>query len=1088
MPAQLFALTLFGPFAARFNDQPFTNFATDKIRALLAYLAVESGQAHRRDTLAGLLWPDYPDEIALRNLRQALYRLRHALQEASPALPDQLITQTRQTVTLNPEALLLDTAQFAQHLQEAKTSANPIPLLTPIIHLYRGELLKGFYIPDAYAFDEWLSIQRELFHQQALDALTYLTALHEADDNPEAVLATAPSVLALDPYHEKTHRQVVRAYLETGNRAQAIAQYTRLKTLLLRDLGVEPDPATTAIYDQIHADTGAVMKERVTGARPLPLHHFPVFPTPLIGRHPDLAYLTTTLQDPACRLLTITGPGGVGKTRLGIETARHLAAQTARFSSGLFFIPLTQVESDDLFITAIAQSLGLALAQSAEPRQELLNHLKNKQTLLVLDNFEHLLGHKHGETLPAAISLLVKALASAPGVTFLITSREPLVLQGEWVYPLEGLPYAAAQGETEASPLDLPAPQLFRQCARRYRPIFNPDAHHEAIQEICRLTGGLPLALEIAAAWLRSYDCEEIAGRIATGLDFLTNPYRDAPIRQRSIRAIFASTWEQLDAQQQRVLAAMSVFQGGLTATAAIFVAQASVLDLALLVDKSLLRRAEERRYDLHELVYQFAAEKLAESGEETSVRARHATFYLIFLKEQFPGFNGPTPQEAIALVHQTIDNIRAAWQWAVANRQISLVRPAVEAFAQFLVLTGGGREGEETFASALHNLQPSAIDNPESLTVQSLLHSHLAWFQIGLGENQAALENVTAAITLAEQGHDVSSRAYGLSILGWQLQIQSQYDEAEVALSEAVTLFKQTDNPLQTSLALIRLGSIYWRKRDFATALTHYQQSLHIEQRLQNKRGINRAYGGIGLAYQWLERYDEALEWLSKALTLDRELGNRLGVIRNLGNLGSVYFARGKYRQALQSYLEAAKAEREADHKSTLGTWLGAIGNIYRLLDEPELALDYYDQAIALHEEMGDRFNLCDALLGKGEVLLQRGAYGQADALIEQGKQLADEIQRRESQLRARLLAARSLAKTGNREDARQQLQEMLSRLPEDEKSESLAQVYYELWQIEKRSEYAHQALAAYQAALARVPKEEYRTRIAELSDFLAV
>jgi DNA-binding SARP family transcriptional activator/predicted ATPase len=1084
MSSSLFALTLFGPFEASINGQPYTGFATDKIRALLAYLAIESSQTHRRDTLAALLWPDYPQETALRNLRQALYRLRLGLEEAAPSLPDQLLIQSRQTVTLNPEALSLDTAQVSQYLREAKTSPEPIPYLTGISDLYRGELLKGFHIPNAYAFDEWLTIQREIFHQQALDALSRLATLHEASRNTEAVLATARNILALDPWHEKTYRQLMRAHMEQGNRAQALAQYHKLKELLQADLGVEPAAVTTMLYEQIQTDSRLVKERTETTVRPSQLHHFPIPLTPLIGRKAELDYLSQTLQDDTCRLLTITGPGGMGKTRLATETARRLLAQTSRFPDGLYFISLAQVENDNLFLATIAQSLDFSLPPRVEPRQALLNYLKTKRLLLLLDNFEHLLGHAGEAALPVAVSFLTETLVSAPGVTCLVTSREPLALQGEWVYSLGGLPYAVQNGETDQEALDLPAPQLFIQCARRYRSSFDPATQAEAIGEICRLTGGLPLALEIAAAWMRSYDCQEIARLINQGLDFLTNPYRDAPVRQRSIRAVFTSTWEQLDPEQQAVMAAMSVFRGDFTVEAAVSVAQASVLNLAILVEKSLLRRAEGGRYDLHELVHQFAVEKLAESGTETAVRQRHAAFYLTFLKEQYSGLNGPAPQEALTPVRQTMDNIRAAWQWAATNRQIALVRQAAETLAQYLVLTGSLREGEETFTQALHALQP--ISSPESLTTQSLLASHLAWFQIGLGKNQAAQENLTIALALPEQGRELSGRAYALSVLGWNLQTQGQYEEAEKALSEAVDLFQRTNNPLQTSLAFIRLGSLYWRKQDYDRTLAYYQESLEIEQQLQNKRGINRAYGGLGLVHEFTGNYDEALEWLNKALILDRELDNSFGVIRNLGNMGSLYHKLGDYPQALLCYQEAAKIERDSRHKTTLGVWLGAIASIYRQVGEQELAQKYYDQAIALHEESGDRYNLCSTYLGKAELYMMREEYARATVLIEQAKQVAGEVRRQDILFQAGLVEARLLGKTGQEENGRQQLEAMLPPQVAAGKQEEVAHIYYELWQIENRPEYASRAVAAYQAAFALAPKGEYSNRIAELTTFL--
>lgn len=1086
MASPLLSLTLFGQFEARYDSRPLTEFATDKVRALFAYLAVESGRPHRRETLAGLLWPDFPEETARSNLRKSLYRLRQALQEADPALPDWLVSQTRQTITLHPEAIALDTARFNQLVRAAKTAADPMALFLQISALYQGELLRGFSLPDAYAFEEWLTIQREVFHQAAVDSLTHLITLYESRDDPDGILAAAVRLLALDPWHERTHRQVMRAHRQKGNRPGAIAQYNELRATLLRDLGLEPSQATTTLFEQIRAEITPA-GEVYTSPEQSQLRHFPVPLTPLIGRKAELDHLTQTLQNPTCRLLSLTGPGGIGKTRLCIETARRLASNPNHFGDGLIFIPVAPIQAGELLVSAIGQSLNLSFRAGSDPQKELLKHLKNKRILLVLDNVEHLLSQERLEAPPAVISFLVETLAFAPGVTLFVTSREPLSLQGEWLFSLEGLPYFSKNGDAHEDPLNYPAPQLFVQSARRLRPSFNPAAHVEAILEICRLTDGLPLALEIAAAWLRAYDPREIAQRIAQSLDFLTSPYRDAPARQRSIRAVFASAWDQLTLDQQNALAATAVFQGEFTVQAALFVAQVSVLDLAALVDKSLLRRAGERRYVLHELVRAFAAEKLADSGEEQAVRARHADFYFSFLSEVLPGLSGPNPQEAIVLIRQAMDNLRAAWQWAVAHNQLDHLKQGMYGIAQFLILTGANREGEEAFERALSTIRQTGTESPETLSVQSQLLAHLAWFQSGLGKNQTALLNAEDALALADQCQDMLCRAHGLSILGWILQILDRYDEAQAALSEAVAVFNQNDRPLRASLALIRLGSVYWRKRDFEKTLEYYMQSLQIEERLQNKRGINRASGGIGLVYVYLDKYDEALEWLNKALALDRELGNRFGITRHLGNMGTLYLALGDYPRALACYQEASRIDRELGNKSTLAIWLGSTGNVYKQTAEYELALDYYDQAITMEQELGDRFNLCEALVGKGEVLLMRGDVASARSIIEQGRHLADEVQRKEIQFRARLLEARLLAKTANKEAARQKLENMLSDLSDGESSEGSAQIYYELWQIENGPAYAREALAAYQAAAARVSKVEYRNRIEELSDHLA-
>jgi len=1086
MPLVPLRLTLFGHFEAQYEGRPLTGFATDKVRALFAYLAIESGRPHRRETLAALLWPDYPEQTARSNLRKSLYRLRQALQEGAPALPKQLVGQTRQSISLNPEMLVVDTAQFNRLIYAAKTAVDPLALFRQINALYQGELLQGFSIPDAYAFQEWLTIQREVFHQSAVETLSRLLTQYESRNDPDGILAAATQVLALDSWHEGTHRQMMRAYRQQGNRARAIAQYNELRATLRRELGVEPAQATTTLYEQIQAETAPAGETQAPVAQSQ-LRHFPVPLTPFIGRRSELDHLTQRLQDPACRLLSLTGPGGIGKTRLCIETARRLDAIPNQFGDGLVFIPLGQVQDSELLVSTIGQSLNLSFRTGSNPQRELLNYLKNRRLLLVLDNIEHLLGRKQDETPLAALSFLVETLAQAPGVTLFVSSREPLALQGEWVFVLEGLPYASQNGEDDDDPLKQPAPQLFVESARRFRRAFEPAAYSEAILEICRLTDGMPLALEIAAAWMRAYNPREIAKRIAQGLDFLTSPYRDAPARQRSIRAVMASAWDELAREQQDALAATAVFQGPFTVRAALSVAQASVLDLAVLVEKSLLRRAGERRYVLHELVRAFAAEKLVESGKEPVVRARHADYYFSFLSERLPGLNGPNPQEALVMIRQAMDNLRAAWQWAATHTELQRLNQAMNGFAQFLILTGSNREGEEAFEKALNAIRRTGTESAKSLAVQSQLLAHLAWFRSGLGQNQIALENAENALLFAGRSQDLLSRARGLSILGWALQTVGRYDEAEVALFEAVALFDQRERPLEASLALIRLGSVYWRKGEFEKTLAYYRQSLEIEERLQNKRGINRAAGGIGLAYGYLELYDEALAWLNQALALDRELGNRFGVTRHLGNLGSFYLILGDYPQALACYEEAARIDQELENKSTLAIWLGSLGNVYKQTGEHDLALEYYDQAMAMAEGLGDRFNLCEFLLGKGEILLTRGDAGRAGPLLEEGRRLADEVQRQVIQFRARLLEARFLAKTGKKEDAYQKLGGMLSEVTDEAGSEGAAQIYYELWQIEPEPEYAHKALSAYRAAATRVEKAEYRTRIEELGKYLA-
>ena len=1094
MPAPPFSLALFGPFEACYHNQPIANFATDKIRSLLAYLAIESGKPIRRETLATLLWPNYPDDVALRNLRQSLYRLRRTLEQVDPDLPGRLITQTRLTVTLHAEYVSLDVSRFLEVIRSARQADDPIPYLDQVHLLYRGDLLQGLTIADAYAFNEWLNIQREILHQQAVESLARLLALYEDGRDFESVLVIAPKLLVLEPWHEETHRRLMRTYVQMGNRSRAMAQYRELEALLMDELGADPSPASTTLFTQINSNTftaappplGSGPGRKPAAARTVEKSHIPVPITPLIGRQVELAYVTETLQDPACRLLTVTGPGGIGKTRLSIEAAHRLAAASTAFEQGTLFVSLAQDEQGDQLTSAVSQALGISLQARSDPRRELIQHLQNQDLLIILDNFEHLLEKTEGEILPAALSFIVDILTAVPGVSILATSREPLGIQPEWVYPLDGLPYARSANTENADLLADPAPQLFIQNARRYNAAFEPDSNKNAILEICRLTDGLPLAIEMAATWLRIYSCEDIAKSISNSLDFLTSSFRDAPARQRSMRVIFNSTWDQLSPVQQATLAALAVFRGGFSIQAALVVTEADILDLSILIEKSLLRRTNDNRYFLHELIGQFAKQKLAHSGKDDLVRERHARYYFADLAEQMIAFSGSNPGDAVTHIRQDMDNLRAAWNWSVEHANLELLEMGMKELTQFWVFTGANLEGEPSIRKAIAAIRDMPSE-PYVASVHSFLAGALAWLQMGIGKNDESERNIEIALALADEGGNADRRATALSLQGWLLQNKGRVDEAETVLNEACTIFEENGNQLQLSLALIRIGSVYWWRNRLDKSLEFYERSLAIEQRMGNKRGINRAYGGLGMAYMHLERFEQALIYLEKAMQLDRELGNQPGIVRNAGHLGNIYLVKGDFERAAASYQEALQIEQKTGSKNTSSIWLSNLGLAHTRLKDYGRALAFYDQAISIAIEMGSKPQLCEAQLGKANIFIRQGKLAEAQALVEEGLATSFEIDRNVTKLRGIILKARLLALSGEPQNARRLLESSRETLKSEYKeSKTNARLFYELWKIDNRTSDAEAALTLYKECLSRSEHAEYTERIQELSAFL--
>lgn len=456
--------------------------------ALLAYLAV-SDQPCSREKLAGLLWGESPDAAARASLRVTLNRLPAALRP--------FLIHTHHTIGLHPEMVTLDVLT----LETAVTHPNDAAIWQTAVALYRGDFLEGFHVPDAPAFEEWALLERERLRLLVIDLL------HRLADNAllrqlyGEGIGYARHILALDNWREEAHRLLMHLLALDGRRSDALAQFESCRRLLAENLGVEPTAETIALYEAIKTNTLPLSPSPVLPISPAP-HNLPASAASFVGREAELAQLTTLLAQPDGRLLTILGPGGVGKTRLALETAAHHLADS-RFADGLFFVPLADLPPGADIAPTVAEAIGLKLSGAKPPGTQVAAHLRDRRLLLLLDNFEHLL--------PQA-EQLAAWLAAAPGLRLMVTSRVRLGLYEEWLVEIGGLetPVTAAALPPAEPPADwaaFAAPQLFIQRARRVYLGFDSAAEQEAILQICWLVGGLPLALELAAAWVRTVPC-----------------------------------------------------------------------------------------------------------------------------------------------------------------------------------------------------------------------------------------------------------------------------------------------------------------------------------------------------------------------------------------------------------------------------------------------------------------------------------------------------------------------------------------------------------------------------------------------------
>ncbi|MDQ4078412.1 MAG: helix-turn-helix domain-containing protein, partial [Chloroflexota bacterium] len=426
------------------------------------------------------------------------------------------------------------------------------------------------------------------------------------------------------------------------------------------------------------------------------LLNFPVYLTPFLGREQEQAELARLLAAPGYRLITLLGPGGIGKTRLAVE----VAGQCMVFSDGVVFVPLAPINEPHAIVPAIADALAFTFSGTTDLSSQLLNHLRDKELLIVLDNMEHLLGAED-----ITVELVGQILAQAPHVKVLTTSRERLKMQAEWVVEVEGLPVPPDDPPQKMA--DFPAFTLFLEHAKRVQNGFQLLAGDEqAVTQICRAVGGMPLGLELAASWVRVLSPHEIGQEIIRGLDAPPVAPQDLPKRHRSLQAVFDHSWRLLSDAEGRVLRKLAIFRGGCTREAAADVAGASLTVLATLVDKSLLRRTRHGRYEMHELIRQYALSKLREDSQEyTATRDQHSAYYAGWLKERERPLKGALQAAMVAEMRLEIDNVRAAWEWAVERGRLRDIQRSSEALHWYCEFQSWFREGETLFQHATERL-----------------------------------------------------------------------------------------------------------------------------------------------------------------------------------------------------------------------------------------------------------------------------------------------------------------------------------------------------------------------------------------------
>jgi predicted ATPase/transcriptional regulator with XRE-family HTH domain len=712
--------------------------------------------------------------------------------------------------------------------------------------------------------------------------------------------------------------ETVRAF-ESGRRRPSRLMIERLADVLQVEADQRAEFVRLGRLSPEHTPQPDANERSSTPPTPVPPRYvprLPIPPTTFIGRAQEVADVCHRLSEPTCHLLTLVGAGGTGKTRLALQVAANL---TDRFADGVHFVALAQLMAADNVAAAVADAIGCPLAPAQSVEESLLHWLRDRNTLLVLDNFEHLLG---------AAPLLGSILREAPAVRLLVTSRERLRLQGEWVVDLEGL---ATPRDNSRDAIDrCEAVVLFLERARHVRSDFAiTPANRAAVAEIVRLLEGMPLGIELAAAWVHMLTPDEITAEVQRGLDFLQLRARDANPRHRSMRAVIAHSWELLTPDEQRVMARFSIFRGGCTREAAERVVGTNLPILVSLLDKSLLRRTQAGRYEIHELVRQFAADQLAADPEDAAAtQHRHATYYATWLRSRKPLLQGPQQQEAVAEITAEIDNLRAAWQLAIDRRDIDLFWLMTEGtvLTWFYELRSWYREAETITRRAVQVLGRSPLASRREEILFANLIGNQGWHTFRCGHPAEGIGLLEQSIDMLRPGDHPEFLFISLEQLAYLMLFMGDFERAIALVEEQGPVVQRITDPWLLAHARFQRAAVYV-DRDPDLAYERFHEGLPYMRSVGDRYVVILTLGHLGEIALALGRLDEAEQSFTEVRELSSGIGNRIGEAGALAGLALVASARGAQRDAVSDGLQGVAYAREIGDTWTLAKALLALG-----------------------------------------------------------------------------------------------------------------------------------------------------------------
>ena len=903
-------IELFGSFQIRYQNVPLDGFDAPRLQSLLAFLLLHRDAPQPRKHLAFLLWQDSSEKQAHNNLRNLVYLLRKALPEV-----DRFLFADTQTLQWRADApFTADVDEFMKLTADNETpttNGETVRRLASAVNLYQGDLLPACY-------DEWLLPERERLRELYVDALAQLVALSEETREYQTAIGYARRLLQADPLSEDAYRKLMSLYAEIGDRANIVRVYQTCTAVLQRELDTEPSATTRELFERLRRQEKIV--ERAITPRVQHKSNLPVPLTSFIGRTRELAEIRAQLE--RARLVTLTGVGGGGKTRLAIQAAHEIATD---FPDGTWFVDLAPITETTDIASACAAVLGLREQVDTSIRESLFEYARAKTFLLVLDNCEHL--HNACATFAHAI------LQSAPRVRILATSREPLSVLGEALIVVPPLSLPDAEHPTFEKVAHSDAAQLFIARANFILPTFSLNQNNlQAITQICRRLDGIPLAIELAAARVRTLSPQQIAARLDDALAVLTRGSSNLPARHQTMRAVL--DWsDALLSQDERVLfRRLAIFAGGFTFEAAEAVcgdgenertrdgeqrslphsiSRSLILDLlSNLIDKSLVMVNEsdgEMRYRMLEPLREYAREKLAAANESDEIAARHLTYFMELAERAEPEFTSAEQGAWHKRLEAEHDNVRAALSWhAQTQAEIEMQLRLAGALWRFWYARGHIVEGQRFLTTALSQGEPRATI--ARVKAYAGLGS-LAWLR---GEYEQCIQWHEQSLAISRALADIPGVGLALVNIAGALIHQTKYEKADRYLEESLALARGIQDHLLLTFILMTMGEMARYRGDYANAQALNEEAYAAATQAQHVQHIALALNNLGLVATRQGNFARALELHQESLEMYRTGGEIRFVPECLEGLAAALDASGDSNKAA-ILLGASDALRES-------------------------------------------------------------------------------------------------------------------------------------------------------------------------------